>query len=527
MNLTTWQIHFKNIYLIMENKVADAEDFFHLYTMDRILKEPDYTKKRTKIICTIGPACNSVETLIKMIDLGMNCARLNFSHGDHKSHGKCVENLKEAFRARRNIPVSILLDTKGPEIRTGFLENEGPVFLVQGEDLELVIDYEFKGNKNKIACSYPRLMESVKVGGAILVADGTLVLKVKEIREKSVVCEIMNKCKLGERKNMNLPGCEVHLPTITEKDEDDIVDFALKKGVDYIALSFVRKASDIEECRDLLGPKGSRIKIIAKIENQEGLHNYDEILKATDAIMIARGDLGMEIPPQKVFVAQKWMTKKANNAGKPVVVATQMLESMITNPRPTRAEASDVANAVLDGTDTVMLSGETAGGDHPLEAVGIMAKICVEAETTFSYRRNFKNLLDHRSISLKYSKQEAMAISAVQLSFDLESNAIICFTENGLIAGMLSKYRPKAWILAVSIEDKIIKGLSCNYGIVCLKIPSFQGLENIIRYAVKCSVDMGYAKVGDPLVLMYGQNEEHPDQEQIMKIVTACTELAK
>jgi len=368
-------------------------------------------------------------------------------------------------------------------------------------------------------------MESVKVGGAILCADGSLVLTVKEIKESSVITEIKNNCKLGERKNMNLPGCEVHLPTITEKDEEDIVDFALKKGCDYIALSFVRKASDIEECRDLLGPKGSRIKIIAKIENQEGLHNYDEILKATDCIMIARGDLGMEIPPQKVFVAQKWMTKKANAAGKPVVTATQMLESMINNPRPTRAEASDVANAVLDGTDCVMLSGETAGGSYPLEAVDVMAKICVEAETTFNYRTNFRNLLDCHKLNSEYSKQEAMAISAVQLSFELNSRAIICFTESGLMANLLSKYRPNAWIVAVSIEDKIIKGLSTSYGVICLKVPSFQGLENIIRYAVKNAVDIGVAKENESLVLLYGQNEEHPDQENIMKIVSATSQV--
>lgn len=300
-----------------------------------------------------------------MIDLGMNCARLNFSHGDHKTHGKTVENLKEAFRQRRNTPCAILLDTKGPEIRTGFFDGVKKIELKKGQDLEMCTDYAFKGNSDKIACSYPDLCSSVEVGGQILCADGSLVLTVKEIKETSVICTVMNTCSIGERKNMNLPGCEIKLPTITEKDEDDIIDFALKKGVDFVALSFARKASDIEECRDLLGPKGSRIKIIAKIENQEGLANYDDILRVTDGIMIARGDLGMEIPPQKVFVAQKWMTKKANAAGKAVITATQMLESMCQNPRPTRAEASDVANSVLDGTDCVMLSGETAGGDHP------------------------------------------------------------------------------------------------------------------------------------------------------------------
>ena len=315
-----------------------------------------------------------------MIDLGMNVGRLNFSHENHETHLETVNNLREACQIRNNMSVEIMLDTKGPEIRTGLLEGGNPVNLVAGEELELTTDYTFLGNKNKIACSYDKLGESVKIGTQILAADGNLVLTVKEIKENSVITTIKNDWTLGQKKNMNLPGCQVHLPTITEKDKVDIVDFALRHGMDYVALSFVRKAADIEECTKLLGPIGTGISIISKIENQEGLLNYDEILKASDSIMVARGDLGMEIPQQKVFLAQKWMIKKANAAKKEVIVATQMLESMITNPRPTRAEASDVANAVLDGANAVMLSGETAGGQYPLEAVDVMNKICIEAE---------------------------------------------------------------------------------------------------------------------------------------------------
>lgn len=452
----------------------------------------------------------------------MNCARLNFSHGDHKTHSKTIDNLKAAFRERRNTPVSILLDTKGPEIRTGFFKDKGgKVELQKGQTLEITTDYEHLGDSTCIACSYENLMSSVKVGGSILCADGSLVLKVTEIKEKSVLTEVQNHCIIGERKNMNLPGCEVNLPTITEKDEEDIVDFALKKGVDFIALSFARKAADIEECRDLLGPKGSRIKIIAKIENQEGLENYDEILKTADSIMVARGDLGMEIPSQKVFVAQKWMTKKANEFGKPVIIATQMLESMVVNPRPTRAEASDVANAVLDGGDCVMLSGETAGGSNPLAAVEIMTAICVEAEQTFSYRTNFRTLMDHHRIGNLMTNQEAMAISAVSMSYTLNTSVIICFTETGQMARLLSKYKPKAWIIAVSIEDKVIKGLALNYGIVCLKIPSFQGGDNIIKYALNTAVQQEYATSGCACVCITGTNEEHPDSDNILKVVTA------
>jgi len=257
-----------------------------------------------------------------MIDLGMNIARLNFSHGDHESHKDTVKNLRAAFRKRKQKPVAILLDTKGPEIRSGFFAEGKTIDLKQGQDLELTQDYEFKGDNTKIACSYPSLSTSVTVGQTILVADGSLVLEVKELLENGVMTIVQNDAVIGERKNMNLPGCEVKLPTITEKDEHDIVDFGLKNGVDMIALSFARTAKDIEDCRDLLGPKGSNIKIIAKIENQEGLNNYDEIVAAVDGIMVARGDLGMEIPSQKVFVAQKWMIEKANAAGKAVITAT-------------------------------------------------------------------------------------------------------------------------------------------------------------------------------------------------------------
>nr|AIT70051.1 pyruvate kinase [Neopyropia yezoensis] len=488
------------------------------YTLENILNNQGYEDKHTKVVCTIGPACNNVETLTKMIDYGMNIARLNFSHGDHESHKQTVKNLREAFRKRKNKPVAILLDTKGPEIRSGFFAEGKTITLTQGQDLILTTDYTFKGDNTKIACSYPALATSVKVGQQILVADGSLVLEVKSLLEDGVVTTVTNNATIGERKNMNLPGVEIKLPTITEKDEHDIVDFGLKNGVDMVALSFARTAGDIEECRDLLGPKGSNIKIIAKIENQEGLNNYDAIVDASDGIMVARGDLGMEIPSQKVFVAQKWMIRKANAAGKAVITATQMLESMINNPRPTRAEASDVANAVLDGSDCVMLSGETAGGAHPLKAVEIMSKIAVEAEFCSNSAETF-NRLAKLPITCN---QEAMAMSATQLSFKLtKCNAIICFTETGLMARLVSKYRPDAYIVAVSIDDKVIKGLSMNRGVMTLKIPSFQGIENIIKYAIKCAIKRGYCAEGEPVVVIRGQNEEKPDQQNLLQIMTA------
>jgi pyruvate kinase len=262
-----------------------------------------------------------------------------------------LDTLKEAIKAMPGKQCAILLDTKGPEIRTGLIEGHGKVSLKAGQDLEITTDYSFLGTSEKIACSYKSLPQTVKPGDQILMADGTVVCTVLECHDHHVKVKVKNNATIGEKKNMNLPGCIVDLPTITEQDEDDIVEFGIKKGIDIIAASFVRKAEDIETIRDVLGPRGSHIRIVAKIENQEGLHNYDEILHEADGIMVARGDLGMEIPPEKVFLAQKWMIDKANILGKPVITATQMLESMINNPRPTRAEASDVANAVLDGSD--------------------------------------------------------------------------------------------------------------------------------------------------------------------------------
>lgn len=414
-----------------------------------------------------------------------------------------------------------MLDTKGPEIRTGLLQS-GKVLLAKDQAIEITTDYTFRGDCTKLSCSYELLPQSIKPGQHILIADGSLVIRVTECLEKSVKGIVLNDAEIGERKNMNLPGCEVKLPTITEKDKIDLVEFGVKNGVDSIALSFTRTAKDIEDCRDLLGPKGAHIKIIAKIENQEGLNNYEEILKATDAIMVARGDMGMEIPPEKVFIAQKWMIERARFYGKPVIVATQMLESMIKNPRPTRAEAGDVANAILEGSDCVMLSGESANGAYPLQAVTTMASICREAELCLDSYKQFNDfVLTQPALGGKFRTQEAMAIAAVQLSNRLETSAIICFTETGLIPALLSKYRPNCHIVAVSIDDKVMRGLTMYYGVVSLKVPSFQGVDLIIPYAIKSAIERGIVKENDTLVVLQGVNEEEPDQENMVKIVNA------
>ena len=339
-----------------------------------------------------------------------------------------------------------------------------------------------------------------------------------------MIVSVENNAKIGERKNMNLPGVKVNLPTITEKDERDIVDFALKHNLNFIALSFVQSGEDIRYCRRLLGEKGKHIKIVAKVENQEGLLNYDDILEESDSIMIARGDLGMEIPPEKVFVAQKWMSKKGNLGGKTIITATQMLESMVNNPRPTRAEASDVANAVIDGADAVMLSGETAGGSHPVKAVETMTNICIEAESTLAYKTQFRNMVDLRD--KKMTPIEAMSEAAVLLSFELQSPVIICFTEYGVLPTYISKYRPHAFIICVSRHRFLWKGLMTNFGCIPLKVTSFEGDREIVRYAIRESLKHGYCHEGDNLILISGKDtvfshNKNPEDDHILKTVTA------
>eukprot|EP00825_Cyclidium_porcatum_P032095 TRINITY_DN3419_c0_g3_i3.p1 TRINITY_DN3419_c0_g3~~TRINITY_DN3419_c0_g3_i3.p1 ORF type:complete len:320 (+),score=64.22 TRINITY_DN3419_c0_g3_i3:214-1173(+) len=318
---------------------------------------------------------------------------------------------------------------------------------------------------------------------------------------------------------MNLPGCKIDIPTVTEQDEDDIVKFGLSHGIDMIALSFTRTAQDIEQVRDIMGPKGQGVKIIAKIENQEGLQNYEEIVKVADGIMVARGDLGMEIPPQKVFVAQKWMINKARNYSIPVIVATQMLESMIQNPRPTRAEASDVANAVLDGCDSVMLSGETANGKFPMQAIEIMAQICVEAENCQNNEEFFWRTTK-KQLSCKVNEVESMAIAAVQMSFELNSKIIVIFTQTGLMARLVSKLRPNAQIIVVSTDQGTIKGLCISYSVKTLRVPSFQGMSKLIEYAINSAKENKFCESGDKAIVITGSNDEDPDQGDILKIKT-------
>lgn len=484
--------------------------------------KPDSFNRKCKIICTMGPSCWDQPILEQMIESGMNIARLNFSHGDHETHARTVESIRNAAAKFPDKAVGILLDTKGPEIRTGFFrEGVGDkIELVQGQTLKLVTDYDFKGDNTCIAVSYQSLPTSVKPGNTILMADGSLSLIVRECGEDYVITTVGNSIKLGERKNCNLPGVKVNLPVLQQKDREDIVKFAIPQSVDFIAASFVQCGEDVDLIKKQLGVKGQRIKIISKIENEEGINNIDEIIEKSDGIMVARGDMGMEIPPEDVFVAQKMIIAKCNLVGRPVVTATQMLESMTAAPRPTRAEAGDVANAVLDGTDCVMLSGETAGGKFPLNAVSIMRHICEEAEAVIDYDSLYLGLrqgtLSHQSMDAV----ESTCSSAVKATIDSNCPLIVVLTETGHTARAIAKYRPKAPILAICTSENSIRHLACVRGVVTLLAASFQGTDSVIAKALTKAKELGMVKAGDIVVAVHGLREEVRGHSNLMKMVT-------
>jgi pyruvate kinase len=401
------------------------------------------------------------------------------------------------------------LDTKGPEIRTGFFANDAKsIELAKGEHLTLTSDYEFKGDNKKLACSYAKLASSVSPGQSILIADGSLVLTVLSCDESQgeVLTRIENNAKIGERKNMNLPGVVVDLPTLTEKDIDDIVNWGIKHGIDYIAASFVRKASDVHLIRNILKENGGEgIKIICKIENQEGMENYLDILEATDGIMVARGDLGMEIPPEKVFLAQKYMIREANIAGKPVITATQMLESMINNPRPTRAECSDVANACADGTDAVMLSGETANGAYSRQAVEIMARTCAEAESSVNWNELYQSVANSVKKRYQLPPAESLASSAVKTAVDMGAKVIVVFSESGNTARLIAKFRPAMPICVLTPSEQVARqSFGLLKGCYAYIVDSLEDTNKLNKEVMRECRVAGIAQPGDAVVIVCG-----------------------
>lgn len=467
---------------------------------------------RTKIICTIGPASANKETIRELLVAGMNVVRMNFSHGDHKYHGNTISLLREVMQETKRV-CAILLDTKGPEIRTGKLRDGTPVALTKGQEYTIIPDPNVLTDNTRCGVTYTNIAKVVKPGGSILMSDGTITMTILEVfngdadtSKHWLRCRVENNCVIGQTKGCNLPGVLVDLPAVTEKDVSDI-SFGIQQGVDFIAASFTRTADNVREIRKLLdsaGPRGKAIKIIAKIENQEGLDNFDEILEQVDGVMVARGDLGVEIPIEEVSIAQKMMIRKCNVAGKCVITATQMLESMIKNPYPTRAEASDVANAVFDGTDCVMLSGETANGSYPVKAVSIMAEVCREAEENTNYWHYFQSMRENGSIQ---SIAEAVASSAVKASLDLKASLVIVLTETGNTARLVAKYHPRAPILAVTRSEMCAQQCLTTRGLFPLLVDSMSGTESLIHRVIKAAKRLGFVRVGDLVVVVSGSRE--------------------
>ncbi|TBL75052.1 pyruvate kinase [Paenibacillus thalictri] len=454
--------------------------------------------RKTKIVCTIGPVSESVDMFKKLITAGMNVARLNFSHGDFEEHGNRINNVRQACR-ELDKTVAILLDTKGPEIRTGKLKGDQKVELVQDKHIVLTTE-QIEGDADRVSVTYNNLPRDVKIGSTILIDDGLIGLEVVDIRGSEINCLIKNGGLLGGKKGVNVPGVKINLPGITEKDAADIV-FGIEQGVDFIAASFVRKAADVLEIREILERhNASHIQIISKIENQEGVDNLDEILEVSDGLMVARGDLGVEIPAEDVPIVQKAMIKKCNQVGKPVITATMMLDSMQRNPRPTRAEASDVANAIFDGTDAVMLSGETAAGKYPVESVQTMARISERSETALQHREIF---LRQSAVQQK-TVTEAISQAVASSALDLDARAILTATESGYTARMVSKYRPKAPIIAVTPNEQVMRRLSLIWGVVPVKGEECNSTDELFEAAVDSAVKTGHVSLGDLVVITAG-----------------------
>ncbi|WP_150267192.1 pyruvate kinase [Paenibacillus tepidiphilus] len=453
--------------------------------------------RKSKIVCTIGPASESLENIKKLILAGMNVARLNFSHGDFEEHGGRIKTIRQASQELGKT-VAILLDTKGPEIRTGKLEVE-PIELVQDEYLTLTTE-EILGDQNRISVTYADLPNDVQVGSTILIDDGLIGLTVVDIQGTEIKTRIVNGGTIKSKKGVNVPGVAISLPGITEKDTNDII-FGIEQDIDFIAASFVRKASDVLEIRTLLEKhNASHIQIISKIENQEGVDNLDEILAVSDGLMVARGDLGVEIPAEDVPLVQKMMIRKCNVAGKPVITATQMLDSMQRNPRPTRAEASDVANAVFDGTDAIMLSGETAAGKYPVESVLTMSRIAEKAESALNHREIFMKQQIAQETTVTEAISQSVAISAL----DLNAKAIISSTVTGHTARVVSKYRPKSPIIAVTTQERTMRQLAVVWGITPVYGKEATSTDELLETALKGGKASGLVKSGDLVVITAG-----------------------
>lgn len=476
--------------------------------------------RRTKIVSTIGPASESVEVLKELIEKGLDVARLNFSHGTYEEHAKRIRNIREASAAAGKM-VAIMLDIKGPKIRTGLIENDQVE--LRTDSLITLTTEEVLGTAERVSISYQGLPEDVNPGSRLLIDDGLIGLEVQSVEGSEIVCRVVNGGLLKNRKGINAPGVRLRIPSVTEKDIADI-KFGIEQGVDLIAASFVRKASDVLDVRRVLEESGAVMDIIAKIEAEEALDKLDEILEVADGLMVARGDLGVEIPTEEVPLWQKIMIEKCNRVGKPVITATQMLDSMERNPRPTRAEASDVANAIFDGTDAIMLSGETAAGKYPVQAVETMARIAERAER--AVRENVipaKQRVNWEG----YGITDSVSHAAASIARELGAKAIVTPTESGYTARMASKYRPESLIVALTPNENVARRLCVLNGVFPVLVSRSKTTDEMLETAIAGALQTGLVKHGDLVVITAGVPVGQPGTTNLLKVHTIGDVLAR
>lgn len=468
--------------------------------------------RKTKIICTLGPAVDSDERITQIINAGMDCARLNFSHGTHEEQEVRLNRVRRiAGELNRHIP--ILLDTKGPEIRLKDFEN-GSVVVEKGSLFTFDTDKETPGTKERIGLTYDKLAKNVEAGTKILVDDGKIELKVTAIKGSKVICKVITGGKLSNHKSINIPNVEIPMPYLNDVDKSDLL-FGIEHNVEYIAASFVRCADDLKKLRKFLKDNGGQdIKVISKIENGQGINNFDEILELSDGIMVARGDMGVEINFEKIPAIQKMMIEKCNREGKIVVTATQMLESMTENPRPTRAEVSDVANAIYDGTTVIMLSGESAAGRYPVEAVRTMANIAVNAENTINYYEKYVD----SSADMEPNLKNAICASAYNAAKYLDAKAIVVLTRSGATANILSRFHPECPVIAATISERGRNQLNLVWGITPVAAENLDSADKFVEYAVSKAVESRLVKRGDNIVVILASDLESDDDT--MRICT-------
>jgi len=466
---------------------------------------------KTKIVCTLGPATNDKGIIRKLAETGMDVARMNFSHGDQQEHGRRIELIKEV-EEEIDKPIGIILDTQGPEIRTGKMENE-KITLKNNAEV-IITPNEVIGNEKRFQIKYDNIVGDINLESRILLDDGLIELGVKEIKNQKIICTVINGGELGSHKGVNIPGIKTTLPAITEKDKKDII-FGIKHNIHFIAASFIRKADDVLEIRRLLEEEwAQQIKIISKIESEEAVINIDEIIEVSDGIMIARGDLGVEIAAEKVPIIQKTIIKKCNEVAKPVITATQLLDSMIRNPRPTRAEASDVANAIFDGTDATMLSGETAIGNFPVQSVKTMANIAREIELSEAY----KGQLSSRKAIKADTVTEAISIGSCEIASGLSADAIITATGSGSTARMVSKCRSLTRIIAVTPNDMVYHQLVLSWGVYPTMSSDSESTDEMMDNSINVALDNGLVSEGNLVILTAGVPVGTPGTTNLIKV---------